>query len=443
MEKILLRVNTLLRTGFFHIFGSSVINKIITFLSSIVLVRILSKTEYGIFTYAWNIYSIILILNGMGIESGALQISSEHSGDIVFANKVSNYGTRFGIKFDIGLFVLILGIGLFAPLKIEGTNRVLCSLCMLPMAQLLFGMTSTYLRSQKRNQDYAKFVVFNTCMIFAVSVGCAYLFREIGMIIGYYIAYICSYFVGLIAFRAKLFSKEKIDLKEDKKPLLKVSFITMLNNGLSQLMYLLDVFVLGIVDPQETILASYKVATMIPTALTFIPLAMITYLYPYFAEHQNDGNWCLKRYKQVLLGLGGLNLILSLALFFGAKIIIRLMFGVDYLDAIPVFRVLAINYFFSGTFRIISGNILVTQRKLNVNLIIAIISSAVNIVADYFFIQWWGAIGAAIATALVVLISSVISTVYLIYTLKNKPTTRISEAKHENCNRRRSKTTVH
>lgn len=425
MKGIISKVKILFRTGFFHIFGSSVINKIIAFLSSVVLVRILSKTEYGVFTYAWNIYSIILILNGMGIESGVLQISSEHCGNTNFSNKASNYGTRFGMKFDLILFALILGIGLFAPLKIEASRKILCSLCLLPMTQLLFGMTTTSLRSQKRNQEYAKIVVFNTCMIFGVSAVCAYLFREIGMIIGYYIAYICSYFVGLMVFHVKLFSKEKIDLEEDEKPLLKISFITMLNNGLSQLMYLLDIFVLGIVDPQETILASYRVATMIPTALAFIPNAMITYLYPYFAEHRKDKNWCLKRYRQVLLGLGGLNLILSLALFIVAKIIIRLMFGVSYLDATPVFRILVISYFFSGTFRILSGNILVTQRRLKFNMVVAIISSSVNIVADYFFIQWWGAIGAAIATVLVVLISSVMSTVYLIYTLKNIPTTEI------------------
>lgn len=421
MEKVLPKIKTLFRTGFFHIFGSSVINKIVAFLSSVVLVRILSKTEYGVFTYAWNIYSIVLILNGMGIESGTLQILSEHSGDTNFADKISDYSTRFGVKFDLILFVLILGIGLLAPLKIEASRKILCSLCLLPMAQLLFGMTSTYLRSQKRSKDYAKIVVFNTCIIFIVSVVCAYFFRETGMVFGYYVAYICSYLVGVVVFHVRLISKEKVSLEGDKKPLLKISFITMINNGLSQLMYLLDVFVLGIVDPQEAILASYKVATMIPTALAFIPYAMIIYLYPYFAEHRKDRKWCLQKYKQVLLGLMSLNLVLSLILFFGAPLIIRIVFGADYLDAVLVFRILAINYFFSGTFRILSGNLLVTQRKLKFNLIVAVVSSMVNVVADYFFIQWWGAIGAAIATVFVVFVSSVMSTLYLIHTLHNIP----------------------
>ena len=65
-----------------------------------------------------------------------------------------------------------------------------------------------------------------------------------------------------------------------------------------------------------------------------------------------------------------------------------------------------------------SGNLLVTQRKLKFNLFVAIVSSLTNVIANFFFIQWWGAIGAAIATVLVVLVSSVLSTTYLIITFK-------------------------
>lgn len=418
MEKVLPKIKTLFKTGFFHIFGSSVINKIIAFMSSVVLVRILTKAEYGIFTYAWNIYSIILIFNGMGIESGVLQLSSEHSGDAKFGDRVSNYGIRFGIKFDMILGIFILLIGLFAPLKIEASREILCMLCLLPMSQILFQMTTTHLRAQKRNQEFAKLTVLNTILIFVVSAGCAFIFREKGLVFGYYVAYLSSFLVGLLMYHIRIFNNSAPMEGEERKSLLRIAAISMLNSGLSQLMYLLDVFILGIVDPKETLLASYKVATMIPSALAFIPLALITYLYPYFAEHRGDGGWCLKRYKQILLGLGGLNLIVSGVLFAGAPLIIRLLFGEQYLDAVPVFRILSANYFFSGTFRILSGNLLVTQRKLKFNLFVAIVSSLTNVVADYFFIQWWGSIGAALATVLVVFISSTLSTIYLVQTFR-------------------------
>ena len=423
MEKVLPKIKTLFRTGFFHIFGSSVINKIIAFMSSVVLVRILTKAEYGVFTYAWNIYSIILIFNGMGIESGVLQVSSEHSGDTEFGDRASNYGIRYGVKFDLILVAIILLIGLFAPLKIEASREILCMLCLLPMSQILFQMTTTYLRAQKRNQEFARLTVLNTALIFVVSAGCAFIFREKGLVFGYYAAYLSSFAVGFLIYHVRIFNNSESLEDRERKGLLKIAAISMVNSGLSQLMYLLDVFVLGIVDPQETLLASYKVATMIPSALAFIPLALITYLYPYFAEQRGDGNWCLKRYKQIGLGLGGLNLVISGILFAGAPLIIRLLFGEQYLDAVPVFRILSVNYFFSGTFRILSGNLLVTQRKLKFNLLVAIVSSLTNVVADYFFIQWWGSIGAALATVLVVFVSSVLSTIYLIYTFRHNQKT--------------------
>lgn len=423
MKRIVPKIQTLFKTGFFHIFGGSVLNKIFAFLSSVILVWILTKTEYGIFTYAWNIYSIVILFSGMGIESGVLQLSSEHSSDTKYLSKVSNFGTRFGIKFNLILVAVLLGIGLFAPLKIDGADRLLCAVCVMPFAQLLFNMTSISLRSQKRNKEFAQLQVTNTILILVISAVCAFFLRELGLVIGYYVAYIAAYLVGLFVFKVRLFEKNIPSFGSEEKTLLKIAAISMINSGLSQLMYLLDVFVLGIVDPQETLLASYKVATMIPSALAFIPVAMITYLYPYFAEHKEDGDWCLRRYKQVLIGLGGLNIVISTILFICAPLIIRLLFGEQYLDAVPVFRILSVNYFFSGTFRTISGNLLVTQRKLKFNLFVAVISSLTNIVADYFFIQWWGSIGAAWATVLVVLISSVLSTAYLIYTFrKNRKT---------------------
>ena len=68
-----------------------------------------------------------------------------------------------------------------------------------------------------------------------------------------------------------------------------------------------------------------------------------------------------------------------------------------------------------------------TQRKLKFNLVVAIIACSVNIVADYFFITWWGAIGAAIATCSVVLITSVMNTVYLVYTFKKSRAEKIAD----------------
>ena len=318
------------------------------------------------------------------------------------------------------LMVFILSLALFAPLKIEKARGTLGLLCLLPFFHFLFQMTISYLRAEKKNKEYALVSIINTTLIFLISVGAAVFFREKGLVIGYYVAYLSSFVVAIVVYGVHLFNESTPIEKMQKNILLKISFISMLNIGLSQLMYLLDVFVLGMVDPQEKILASYKVATMLPTALAFIPNSLITYIYPYFAEHREDREWCLTKYRQVLKIMAVFNGCISIALFALAPIVIKMLFGTEYLDAVPVFRLLSINYFVSGTFRILSGNLLVTQRKLKFNLFVAIVSSLTNIIADYFFIGWWGSIGAAVATILVVFVSSVLSTSYLVWILKYK-----------------------
>ena len=420
MDNMYTKLKSLFKTGFFHIFGSSTINKIISFLSSVVLVRILTKSEYGIFTYAWNIYSIVLLFNGMGMESAILQLCSEHSGDDDFAARICNYGTRFGVIFNVLLTAAMIVIALFAPLKIDGSNELLLLLCLLPMIQLLFNLSTSYLRSQKRNRDFAVLSTMNTALVFFVSVGAALAFREKGMVFGYYVAYAVTVLLGVFKMRVRLVSNAEPLEAQDRKSLLSIGAITMCNNGLSQLLYLLGVFMLGIVVADETVIASYKTATLIPTALNFIPQALVIYLYPYFAEHRDDGAWCLKRYKQAVLGLGALNAAISLVLVVGAPLIIRLLFGAQYMDAVPAFRILSANYFLSGTFQVLAGNLLVTQRKLKYNLLVAILSGGINIAVNVLFIQWWGAMGAAIATVCVVVFASVMNTTYLIYTFKKK-----------------------
>lgn len=414
------KVRKLFSTGFFHIFSSTVINKMVGFFSTMILVRILSKTEYGAYTYALNIFGLVTIVNGMGIDSGVLQLTSEHSGDVAYADRMCNYGTRFGLKFDLLLVATMLGIGLFAPLKIESGRRLICLMCMLPMFQFMANMMSCYLRSQKRNQEMSRLLVFSTLAGATTSLVGALLFREVGMVMGQYVSQSATVAIAVFAYGLHFLKTGRGDIGSDKKVLLKLSFISMLNNGLSQLLLLLDVFVLGLVDPQETILASYKIATTIPTALAFIPSAIVVYIYPLFAEHRLDKEWCLRRYKQLMLALGGFNLVLSGTLFAFAPLVIKLFFGEQYLDAVPVFRILAINYFVGGTFRTIAGNLLASQRKLKFNLYVGILTSCMNIIADYFFIQWWGSVGAAYATLLVVTVSSIISTTYLIIVFKRK-----------------------
>lgn len=412
-------VSKLFKAGFGHVFVSTVINKIIGFMSTLVLVRILTKSEYGIFAYSWNIYSIAVLFSGFGMASATLQLCSEKNSDSDYCKAVYLHGKRFGSKFNLLFIPLFLGIAFFSPLKIPGAKWLLIYLSLLPEIAFQFDIQTAYIRSRKLIKKYSYISILNAILVLIGSVIGAVIGRELGLVFGRYLAYAVTHMVALRLNIIPKTANGKVSIaSHDKKAMVSIGGISMINSGLSQLLYLIDIFIIGLVISDETIIASYKVATQIPTALSFIPNAVVTFIYPYFAERKDNHNWCLNYYKIVLLGIGSLNFLIALILYIGAEPVINIAFGAKYLDSLISFRILTVAFFFSGSFRTIAGNLLVAQRKLKYNTFVAVISGGLNIILDYVMAKNYGMNGAAIATLIVVLFTSLMNVSYLLYVYK-------------------------
>lgn len=413
------KMQKLFTTGFFHIFGSSVLNKIIVFFSNIIVVRIISKVDFGIYTYALNIVSFVLIFTGLGMVTGTFQLCSEFVEDEEKQNRIYKYGSSVGIKFNILLSFIIVCIAMFFNFPIKGQSEMLLLMCLNPVFLIVFEFQQIYLRAKLRNQEFSYGTTINTLAITIGSVVGALLLNTKGLVIGRYVAYVATIIAMFVFFKSPFYFG-RVNLEQElKRSLYKISIVSMANNGISELLYLLDIFILGLVAADESMIASYKVATVIPSACIFIPMAIVTYIYPFFASHKNDYDWTIKSYKKLLkiLGLGNMSISIFLIIF--AELIIKIVYGEQYLDATLCFRILSLNYFFSGTFRIISGNLLVTQRKLTFNLIVNIVSGIVNVAGNLILIPVLYSTGAALTTLFVVLVSSVMSTTYYVYIIKN------------------------
>ena len=410
-------------TGFFHVFGTTAINKIIGFLSGIILVRLISKSEYGIFSYANNLLNFFMIACGLGAASGVLQMCSERREEET-KKQLYAYASSSSFFINCILSVIILAVAFFVPLKIEGANFCLAIMAFLPIFSYTYEMQVFYLRTQRRNKEYSYSNTFSTFTIFVLSCILSYFFKIKGLVIAKYVSFAISILFVFLCFKVNypIIKKAKLS-KEIKKQFWGISAISMLNNGMSSLMYLLDVFVLGIVIPDSTVVASYKLATNIPTALAFIPAALVTYIYPYFALHREDKAWVRKKYMLAVTALAVFCSLIAIGMFIFAPFIIRILFGAEYLDAVPCFRVLSISFAISAVFRTLPGNVLVTQRKLKFNLFTAILSSAINTILNVIFITRWQSIGAAYATLATIIITGVLDTGYLAYVLNKKPKT--------------------
>lgn len=411
-EKLTTSLKKLRETGFGHLVGSSVTNKVLSFACSFLLIRIIPKEEYGIYANADNLLGIFCLLEGLGMTSTFLQFGCTNEGTKKQA--IWTYCFYVAIIFQVLISFSVLFTALFIPIKIVGTNVLLALMAFLPIPRLIRDMQQVYLRTELKNKEYAYSNTFSTIASVVLSCSLSILFHAKGLVIAGYITAIITIVFIAVKGQVRVPSiTHRFDLEKcERRQILKFSIVCVINNSTSSLMYLLDTFILGIVIASSTVTASYKVASKIPTALAFIPACLMTYIYPYFAKHKDDGKWCLSNYKKVMYGFGIFNFAVSGILIALAPVVIRIIFGEQYMDAIVPFRLLCTNYALQATFTI-SGQLIVSQEKLLFNTFLGIVSGVMNTGLNLVFIPQYASVGAAIATVATTTITGIISTIYL------------------------------
>ena len=421
MGQIIKKIKFGYKTGFFHIFSSNILNKIMVFAGGIFLVRILNKQDFGLYSYSQNLLEIFLLINGFGITEGLLQYGSKTRKRIK-KEKYVKYSLKIGLLSNIFIFLILILFLIFGKLKIYEAKKILLMMSLLPIFNTFFSIIQIKLRIELKNREMAKISNVNTFLnILGMLIG-AYFYGLYGLIIGKYVGIILSIFYSFRYIKYTFIRWKKIEAlsQEKKKDIQKFSFIALINNSISQILYIIDIFLIGYLIADKLILASYKIATLIPVALNFIPLSVMIYIYPYFAQNSNDIKWVRENYINLLRYSFFINLLISLILVIFSKSIIRFVFSENYLDAQLPFVILSVGYFFSATLRIPSGNIINAIGKIKFNFYNTLISGIINIVLDIYFIKKIGSVGASYATLLVFIISGIIGNIFLFKYLYSK-----------------------
>ncbi len=404
----------LLKTGFFHIFGSGVVNKVLATILSVALVRLLSKNDYGAWAYAFNIASFFVLFNGLGASSALLQIGSELAVKDD-PSRVERYATKIGLIVDIVIGCGMALVALTVPLALEGSNQLLLLYCVYPLLSFLFDVRQTVFRIRLQNKLFARMTNVQTLLNVAFSIGGAIFAGSVGLVVGQQLALLGAWVLSLFAV-----SPSKRSNREDhasdgvsfvRSDFWKIALMSALNNGLSQALTLVGTFLIGLLLASDSLVADYKVATTVPFALLFLPSMVCTYVYPYFARNSGDKTWCRKNFVRLeaaaFLGFGG---VTAVAIFLSEPTV-RILFGDEYAAIAPVYNILMLGFFFASSLRQISGNLLVTQRKLSINFANGVVSIIFNVIASVALIPSYGLYGAAWVYALTMLVGGVIGTV--------------------------------
>lgn len=414
MQEKIKKIWEQLRKGILQMFGANVLNKIVAMVSNMIITRLLTKTEYGIYSYIFNIYSYLNLATGLGLISGAFQFGAENKG-----KKEEYQYYRFCLSAGLGIdMILISGFFIvcsFWKFSFPGAEKYLRIIVPMLLFEYIWNLLLTVLRCENRIQEYAKILNHNTILIACGTCFGAF-FGIPGVLFGKYIAYTLSllqtfWFTKKEA--KKIYCAKKIPFKKTGN-LWHYSIFTGISAALNTIIYLLDVSMIAsmLKNPKEV--AVYKVATLIPSALTFIPSSVVTCVLPDIVRNNRDYVWLQKNIKKYFMGLGAFNLVLCMGLILFAKGIITIISGEQYIKAVPAFQVLVSGYLISGTFRIFSTNVLAGLRYVEYGLCISITSLICDILFNYVFIHKFGMMGAAYATFGVMTVTSIMAFGYLI-----------------------------
>ena len=415
------KLKTLWSKGAFHIFIGSFLTKFVAFFGSIFLVRVLSKTSYGILGYVENIYSYVHILAGMGLGNAILRYV------VLGETKEEKYGyykyaiTR-GTIYNLIIIITVAILGMFYPhpKEFEGARFLLIIILFALPFQFLMESNQLSLRAMFDNKKYATYAFLATTTLIISRYLSALFFDLKGVILSKVIIYIFFALMFMVSMHKTYFKGTKTTTltKEVKKEVNIYSIQYMVTNGLWTIFMLNDTFLLGQLSGDPTILADYKVAYVLPGNLSIVSASIGIFVVPYFIAHESDLKWVKANYKKVFGLTAGLMAIAVAILFIFAKPVINLLYGPQYENVISVMRLLLIASFCNNGLRFTTANLLSAMGQVKYNMRVSFLGVITQVLLNVLVIPQYGALGVAFTSIIVYLMMAII--LFIVFAKKYK-----------------------
>lgn len=224
----------------------------------------------------------------------------------------------------------------------------------------------------------------------------------------------------IISYKLLSIKKTPLDKSINFNTFWKYGLIVSIGTVSSQLLYVLDIVMIGNILKNSADVAIYKAAGLIPLNFRFVPYIFILTDYVKFAKNENNGKYLLNYFVNYLKIFIPVSIILILIFFFNDTIWTNL-FGRDYKEVNNLIWIFPISIAASLTLRIPLGNILTATEWAHYNAYISIGSLILNIALNYILIKNSGIYGAAWATTITMWISGLVTLlIFILYLNKVK-----------------------
>ena len=398
-------------------------SRLLSLLASWIALQFIDNTALGIVLFSYNIILFFLPISGLGLSQSLIRFSAL-SNDAEDRNSIFLYVLKYGLLSSIGMILLVIISSLFITFDFKDGHFYMIFLSFLIIPNFLLEIIKAQLRLNHDNKNFA-YSDFLYSIIFVLSITVlTYYLKEIG----YIIALLITPLLTSLFFIKKL----KVNVKKIKRiPELnfafwKYGFFASLSNVITQLLFVIDILLIGYLIKDPEMITNYRYISLIPFSLLFLPRVFINTDFVTFTEKIYDKNYILEYIKSYML----LFLIISVSLIIGSyffgSLVLRLL---DDSFAIygSIFFILMVGISGILIFRGLFGNLLSSIGKANINYYIASGALLFNIISNYYLIPLYGIKGAAITSAILMWVTGITSAIcfkvlYIKALIKIEPT---------------------
>ena len=389
------------------------------FVGGFLVVRILTKEEYGTYTYILNIFSIFTLLGDLGISASVLQYGTVYYMNNEKRKAYIRYGRKVIWFTSLLSVALIFFISYMYKFNIQNAGSLFRLLLLLPIFNNEILYFQSVLRIELRNKEYARINILSTAIHYTALIGMAFLAGVKGAIFAAYPETAIVLVVYIITVNPQIYQGNGNLSRQEKRDFWRFAILMQLNQTSLALLNYLDIYCIGLMLNTQEIIAEYKVASTIPTALYFIPKSIMFFIVPIMGRKKSDIEWTKSTLKKLVFINALLCGVVAIIVALLSKYIINIVYGQQYADSRMCFLVLLIGFVIYGALQCPASNILSIQEKLNVLFFTSAAGVALNIILNIWMIHMAGAVGAAIATVSSHLFIGIVL-IYYLWLLLNK-----------------------
>ncbi len=407
------KLQGLIKNGFLYILSGNILNRAIAMISAILVAALVNKQEYAYLGYADNLYGYLSYTMGLGLSSALLKYCS-----VAESKSVERAYFRFSVSVG-SVFEIIVSLGLcvavsFINIPFPNSRKYCWMLILYPVIHNFYTNILCYFRTQLNNKKYALAGIINSGSSCILTIILLKLFGTNGIVASRYTAITIAVLYCLPTLIRYFKNTERVTVSaENKRAFLSMGIALMLANLFSSIMPLNEAFLVNNIIKDEIATSNFKVAGQFPQLLLLVSGAITVYFFPIIAKLK-DGREIKKKVIQIEMLNIVLIVFLTLCGIIFTPFVFHILYGTKYDDAVSIARLLWIMRAVNCSFRMVPINMLPAIGKTKFNVVVAVLSCAVQVALDYYFLTNMGITGVAYGAIIVFGLSAVAYWIYFI-----------------------------